>query len=275
MNEHRQTRESIALVVLFLGITLFTIVGFVAQEWLPPVASEHGVGVDGVINYLAVATGVVLAIGTLVLVAFLWQYGRGRPAAVPRTTVRAERWWTLIPVLGMALVAEAGVLVKGLPVWEKIYGPAPADALVIDVMAQQFEWITRYPGPDGKFGRTGPGFIDNTANPAGLDQNDPAAADDIVLRKQLHVPTGRPIYLRLRARDVLHGFSVPALRVKQDLVPGMVLGTQFIATRPGRYEIACSQVCGMGHYRMAGSVFVDSPEEYAAWLNQQVGWFQQ
>ncbi len=275
MSAQRQTPEILALIALFLGITLFTIAGFVAREWLPPVASEHGVGVDGVIRYLAVATGVILAVGTLVLVGFLWRYGRGRSAASPRTSPTAERWWTLIPVIGMALVAEAGVLVKGLPVWEKVYGPVPKDALVIDVMAQQFEWITRYPGPDGKFGRTAPALIDNTANPAGLDRQDPAAADDIVLRKQLRVPTGRPVYLRLRARDVLHSFSVPALRVKQDLVPGMVLGTQFIATLPGRYEIACAQVCGMGHYRMAGSVYVYSPEEYAAWLNQQVGWFQQ
>lgn len=274
MNGHRQTAEVVALVLLFLGITLLTVVGFASKDWMPPVASQHGVGVDEVIRYLLLTTGAVLVICTLVMVGFLWQYGRGRPAHSPQTSPGAERWWSLVPVLGMAMIAEVGVLAKGLPVWKQVYGPPPSDALVIEVIAQQFEWIVRYPGEDGKFGRTDPTLVDGEANPAGLDANDPAAMDDVVARRAMHLPTGRTVYLRLRSRDVLHSFSIPAFRVKQDVVPGIISGTQFVPTRPGRYEIACAELCGMAHYKMGGRVVVHSPEEYTQWLSEQVGFFQ-
>jgi hypothetical protein len=121
MTPRRQTIEIVALVVLFLSITLFTVVGFTDARWLPPpAASRHAAGVDGVIHYLILTTGVILLIGTLAMVVFLWRFGRGRPAPAPRITPRNERWVTMVPVLGMALIAEAGVLVKGLPVWEQI-----------------------------------------------------------------------------------------------------------------------------------------------------------
>lgn len=274
MSQRRQTVEVAALVLLLLGITTMTVVGFAAKEWMPPVASQHGVGVDAVIRYLLLTTGAVLVIGTLAMVGFLWQYGRGRPARSPQTSVRAERWWSLVPVLGMALIAEAGVLMKGLPVWEQVYGAPPPDALVIEVTAQQFEWIVRYPGKDGTFGRTDPALVAGEANPAGLDEKDPAAVDDVVARGALHLPAGRTVYLRLSSRDVLHSFSIPAFRVKQDVVPGIVGGTRFVPTQPGRYEIACAELCGMAHYKMRGRVIVHSPEEYAQWLSEQVGFFQ-
>ncbi|MFQ5890779.1 MAG: cytochrome c oxidase subunit II [Gemmatimonadota bacterium] len=274
MHEDRQTPELIALILLFLGITTFTVVGFATKEWLPVAASRHAAGVDGVIRYLLLTTGAILVLGTLALTAFLWRYGRGRPTRSPRTTPRAERWWSLIPVLGMALIAEAGVLLKGLPVWEQVYGPPPEDALVVEVTGKQFEWIVRYPGRDGAFGRTAPALIDDRTNPAGLDEDDPAGRDDVVFRKALHLPVGQTVHLRLRARDVLHSFTVPAFRVKQDVVPGIVTRTVFVPTRPGEYAMGCAELCGMGHYRMGGTVFVHSPEDFERWLDQQTGWFE-
>lgn len=273
MNQHRQTPELIALILLFLSITLLTVVGF-WKDWKPPVASAHGAGVDGVIGYLLVATGAILVIGTLAFVAFLWRYGRGLPTESPTTSPKMERRWTLVPVLGMALIAEAGVLVKGLPVWEQVYGEPPEDALVVEVTGQQFEWLVRYPGQDGVFGRTDPSLIESTANPVGLDEGDPAAVDDLVFRGTLHLPAGRTAYVRLRSRDVLHSFSVAAFRVKQDVVPGIVGSTMFLPTRTGRYEMGCAEICGMGHYQMSGTVVVHSPEEFETWLQQQSGWFQ-
>ncbi len=273
MSERRKTAELLALVLLFLSICAFTVVGF-TKDWLPPVASAHGEGVDGVIRYLLLATGAVLVIGTLVFVGFLWRYGRGRPTEAPTTSAKAERWWTLVPVLGMALIAEGGVLLKGLPVWEQVYGPVPGDAVLVEVNAQQFEWLTRYPGNDGEFGRTDPALIDATANPLGLDPADPAAADDVVLRRALHVQAGRATLVRLRSRDVLHSFTIPAFRVKQDVVPGMAVSTQFVPTRPGAYEMGCAELCGMGHYQMGGRVVVHTPEDFQAWLGAQRGWFQ-
>ncbi|MFQ5703179.1 MAG: cytochrome c oxidase subunit II [Gemmatimonadales bacterium] len=274
MSNSKQTPEIVALILLFLGITVMTIVGFASRSWMPEVASEHGVGVDGVIHYLLISTGTVLVIGTLAMVWFLWRYGRGKPTESPKTSVRTERWWTLVPVLGMALIAEAGVFVKGLPVWEQVYGEAPADALVIEVTAQQFEWIVRYPGDDGEFGRVDPHLVHQTANPAGIDRSDPVAQDDIVVRNQVHIPVGRTIFLRLRSRDVLHSFSVAAFRVKQDIVPGIIGSTKFVATRPGEYEIACAELCGMGHYRMRGTVVVHAADDYQSWIHSQPGWLQ-
>ncbi|MFQ5550704.1 MAG: cytochrome c oxidase subunit II [Gemmatimonadales bacterium] len=266
----RQTGEIVALVILFLSITVFTVVGF-TRDWAPTVASEHGVGVDSVIDYLLLATGAVLVVGTVVFVFFLWQYGRGGRALSPRTSARTERWWTLVPVLGMALLAEAGVLLKGLPVWEQVYGETPEDVLVVEVVAQQFEWIARYPGPDGVFGRTAPELVHQTVNPAGLDPADPTGGDDIITRNRLYLPVDRTVVVRLRSRDVLHSFSVPAFRVKQDVVPGMIIQTQFKPTVIGEYEIACAELCGMGHYRMGGTVFVRPQAAFDAWLDEQAG----
>lgn len=275
MEKHRGSIvELIALIVLFLGITTFTVAGFAARVWAPPVASAHGAGVDGVIQYLALSTGAILIVGTVAITWLLWRYGRGRPAGRPTVSSRAERWWSLTPVVVIAVLAEAGVLAKGLPVWEMIYGATPPDALTVEVTAQQFEWIVRYPGADGVFGRTRPDLAHATTNPAGLDADDPAALDDIVTRGGLHLPVGRAVVLRLQARDVLHSFSVPQFRVKQDVVPGMVIPTQFVPTVVGRYEIACAELCGAAHYRMRGRVFVHTPEEYQAWLSSQAGFLQ-
>ena len=273
MTDHRKTPEVIALILLFVSITLFTVVGF-SKDWKPTVASQHGVGVDGVLEYLLLSTGAILIIGTVVFVVFLWKYGRGLPTGSPKTSRRIERRWTLVPIIGMAAVAEFGVLVKGLPVWEQVYGDVPEDALVVDIVAQQFEWIVRYPGVDGTFGRTDPQLVHQTRNPAGLDQSDPAAIDDVVVRNTLHAVAGRAVFAWLQARDVLHSFSVPAFRVKQDMVPGMLGSTQFVPTQPGRFEIACAELCGMGHYQMSGTVVVHTPSEFAIWLEEQTGWFQ-
>lgn len=274
MNEKRQTPEVIALVVLFLGITILTIIGFVSRDWLPEVASAHGTGVDGVISYLLLTTGAVLVIGHLVLAGFLWKYARGRAAGNPEISPRAERRWSVVPVIGMALIAEAGVLLKGLPVWEQVYGHVPEDAVVVELTAKQFEWLVRYPGADGAFGRVDPTFIDGQANPAGLDPEDPNSADDVVMRNALHLPVGRTANVLLRSRDVLHSFSVNAFRIKQDVVPGIVGNAMFVPTVPGRYEIGCAELCGLGHYRMRGRVVVHEADEYEEWLADQTGWFQ-
>lgn len=268
MKERKQTLEVIAVMALFTGIALLTLVGF-SRNWMPPVASRHGAGVDGVVRYLLLTTGTIVFIGATALVVFLWRYGRNRPTASPVLRPRTEYWWSLVPVLGMALIAELGVLLKGLPVWEQVYGDVPADALTVEVTAKQFEWLVRYPGPDGAFGRTNPGRVEGRLNPLGLDPEDPTATDDVVLRNAVHVPEGRTVQVWLRARDVLHSFSIPAFRVKQDIIPGITGRAVFVPTRPGRYEIACAELCGMGHYRMRGAVIVHAAAEFDRWLTEQ------
>ena len=271
--KRNSTLEVLGVSVLLAAITLFTVIGF-AHDWMPPVASRHGVGVDGVLRYLFRATGPILVIGAVAVIGFLWRYGRGRPTASPSTSHKTELLWSIVPVIGMMAVTEVGVVVKGMPVWEEIEATPPANALAIEVTGQQFEWIVRYPGPDGKFGRTSPDLVDK-ANPAGLDRNDPAALDDIVVRNQLHVPVDQPVYVQLRGRDVLHSFTVAALRVKQDVMPGIFTRALFVPTVVGRYEIQCTQVCGMGHYRMHGAVYVETPQQFHDWLSHKTGWLQQ
>ncbi|TLY53717.1 MAG: hypothetical protein E6K55_07485 [Gemmatimonadetes bacterium] len=116
----------------------------------------------------------------------------------------------------------------------------------IGVHAKQFEWQVTYPGADGKLG----------------------TADDFTVRNQLHVPVGRPIVVQLSSEDVIHSFYVPQFRVRQDVVPGMDIKAWFQATVPGTYELGCSQLCGLGHYRMRAQVFVQTQEDYDAWMKQ-------
>jgi len=142
VNARRQGPEIVALLLLFLATTGMTVVGFGWTSWAPPVASEHGVGVDGVISYLLFATGGILVIGTVALMWFLWAYSRRSCGEFPRPRPRTEGFISLIPVLVMALVSEAGVLLKGLPVWEQVYGEPPEGALVVEATGKQFALIS-------------------------------------------------------------------------------------------------------------------------------------
>jgi heme/copper-type cytochrome/quinol oxidase subunit 2 len=105
MSTGSRSTEVLALAVLFVAITVFTVVGF-AHDWKPPVASEEGVRVDSLIRYLLLATGTVLVVGAAAMVGFLWRYGRGATSPAPRSDPRLERWWSLVPVLGMAVIAD-------------------------------------------------------------------------------------------------------------------------------------------------------------------------
>lgn len=265
----------ITLLMLFFGIMTGAVVAaFCLRGWLPRVASEHGPSIDGMIRYLLIATGGVFVVGHAVLIAFLWRYREGSSEGYRPVNPKKEWLWALVPVLIMTMISEGGVLLIGLPVWAKVYGEPPKDALVIEVVGKQFEWLVRYPGADGKFGRVSPHLVHATENPLGLDPSDPSARDDIVLRS-LTIPSGRHVVIRLRSHDVLHSFCIPEFRVKQDVVPGFTATTQFTATIPGTYEIACVELCGLGHFRMRSVVTVKTPDQFEKWLRSQVGWFEE
>jgi cytochrome c oxidase subunit 2 len=150
------------------------------------------------------------------------------------------------------------------------------------VVGEQFAWNVHYPGPDGEFGRTDPTLVDQQTNPLGIDRSDPAAQDDLTTINQLHLPVNRPAIVHLSSKDVIHSFMLNEFRVKQDAVPGIDIPAHFTPTvttdemreRLGdpkfNYEIACAQLCGLGHFRMRGFVHIDTPEEYQAWLASQV-----
>src|SRR5213082_4330738 len=124
------------------------------------------------------------------------------------------------------------------------------------------------PGPDGQFGRREIGLVTNS-NPLGLDPNDPAGKDDIVVLGELHIPVNRPVIIELSSKDVIHNFCLPHMRIAADAIPGSLIPMWFKPIKTGEYEVVCGQLCGLGHYGMKGMVIVDSPDAYQAWLKEQ------
>ena len=260
--------EAAALAALF---TLVGVVGVVygARPWYPELASRHGAGIDAMMNYLLLTTGALFLAGHVVLGVFIWQ-GCRRRAATRRAAPETERRVSVALGVLMAVVAEGGVLAIGIPVWGEYFMAAPPDdALVVEVTGTQFVWHARYPGPDGEFGPLRPELIDQTRNPLGLDASDPRAADDIVFPGEVYAPVDRPLVIRLRSTDVIHSFFVPSLRVKQDAVPGMTPEILVVPTKEGSFDIACAELCGLGHYRMQGFFNVVSEAGFERWLREQ------
>lgn len=236
---------------------------------LPIVASAHGHEIDTII-YLIHMLMFVLAIGwgIFFLVALL-RFNRKKNPVANYKGVQSH----FSSVIETAVVIAEAVLLIGfsIPFWAKQVNAFPdrKDTVEVRVVAEQFAWNFHYPGADGIFGKTAIEFFDKQANPLGLDPNDPNSKDDIVTINQLHLPIGHPAILYLSSRDVIHSFAVPLMRVKQDVVPGMSIPTWFTPTKTGKYDIACAQLCGLGHYRMKAFLTIHSEEEFEKWLAEQ------
>jgi cytochrome c oxidase subunit 2 len=241
------------------------------RTWLPPLASDHGAGIDRMLHYLLISVGGLYVIGNAVLGYFVWRFCRQGKVTMRMASRKAERRWSIIPVAVMLVVAEGGVFVLALPVWGKYYGEPPADVLTVEVTAEQFAWNVRYAGADGKFGRTAFRLI-SLDNPLGVDHGDESGKDDIILLNDIHLPVNRPARIRLRSKDVIHSFYVPDFRMRQDAVPGMTIDVWFEPTQLGTYELACSQLCGFGHYTMRGLVTIVSDADFKAWLTEQASY---
>jgi len=157
----------------------------------------------------------------------------------------------------------------GQRVWASIYfSDEPANATVIQVTGEQFVWNFHYAGADGQFGRTDTKLITST-NAVGLDRSDPVAKDDVLSIGIMHVPVGKPVRVQLRSKDVIHSVLLANFRMKQDAVPGMAIQVWFTPTKPGQYEIACAELCGLAHYRMKAALTVDeSQEKFNQWLEE-------
>jgi cytochrome c oxidase subunit 2 len=173
-------------------------------------------------------------------------------------------------LIGTAVIMTILVFM-GQRVWANIYfTDAPPGALEVQTTAEQFSWNFHYAGPDGVFGRTDPKLITDT-NQVGLDKKDPAAKDDVVSVNQMHMVVDKPVKVRLRSKDVIHSFFLPNMRVKQDAVPGMAIQIWLKPTKAGKFEIACAELCGLGHYKMKAFLTVDKTEqEFNDWLKQQL-----
>jgi cytochrome c oxidase subunit 2 len=171
-------------------------------------------------------------------------------------------------VAGIELVL---IVVFAIPAWASRVESFPQEnqATVVRIVAQQFQWNVHYPGADGVFGRTDPKLV-SSDNALGLDKTDPAAKDDITTINQLVLPVGKPVIVHLTSQDVIHSFSLIQMRVKQDAIPGQTIPVWFTPIVTGDWEINCSQLCGLGHFRMRGAYSIKTQADYDAWMKQQV-----
>jgi cytochrome c oxidase subunit II len=232
---------------------------------LPIEASGHAAEID-TITVLVHALMFVLLVGWGSY--FVWVLVRFRQSRNPRACYAPVKARLSTYSEAIIVLAELILLVAfSIPAWATRTRTPPPDneALVVRVVAEQFAWNVHYAGADGRFSAADLKLA-AADNPLGLVRGSPGAADDVTTVSELVVPINRPVIVQLTAKDVIHSFGVPAMRVKQDAIPGMVIPVWFTPTREGVYEIACSQLCGLGHYRMRGIVRVVSPGEFDRWL---------
>ena len=250
-------------------------------DWLglPALASAQGGQVDRLIGWMHILM-IVLFVGWGAFFLYtLVRFRRSRNPVASYTGVKTHA----SSYLEIAVAVAEGILLFGfsIPIWALRVDrlPSESEAVVVQVTAEQFAWNVHYPGPDGKFGRQDIKLIDVQSNPLGIDRSDPAAKDDVTTLNQLYLPVDKPVIVKLRSKDVIHSFNLPEFRVKQDVIPGFTIPVWFVPTittaemwtRTGnpefQYEIACAQLCGLGHYRMRGFVTILSADEFQKWMD--------
>jgi cytochrome c oxidase subunit 2 len=252
-------------------------------EWLglPPLATTNGGQIDSLIGWMHVFMFVLFVGWGAFITYVLVRFRRSRNPVANYTGVKSHTSSYL--EVGVLVVELILLFAFSIPLWAARVDrrPPESEALVVQVTPEQFAWNIHYPGPDGVFGRTDMKLLDLQENPLGIDRSDPAAKDDITTLNQLYLPVNKPIIVKLRSKDVIHSFGVPEFRVKQDAIPGLTIPIWFVPnvttaemrTRTGnpefQYEIACAQLCGLGHYRMRGFVTVLSTEEFQKWQEDE------
>ncbi len=248
---------------------------------LPELATQHGEHLD-IMNAWVHLLMAILFVGWGAF--FIYVLIRFRAKRNPRADYEGTKsHLSALVEVGVALVEIMLIVGFAIPLWAERVNEFPSQqgALIVHMVAEQFAWNVHYSGKDGKFGKTDPKLMDAQTNPLGLDKSDPNALDDVTTINQLHLPANRPVIIQLTSKDVIHGFGVPEFRVKQDVIPGLQVPVWFIPTVTTKemrermkddnfnYEIACAQLCGIGHYRMKGYVTVHTAPEFDEWLSSQ------
>lgn len=247
-------------------------------------ASKQGEAYDSMFAVTLLATGIVFLITQALLFWFAFKYKSkedGKISYFIAHNNKLELIWTTIPAIVMAMLVAVG-----LRNWMNITSDAPAEADVVEIVGKQFNWIVRYPGKDKVFGKRDYRNINDATNVLGINEKDPASADDIVAQNgEVHLVVGKPVKFIIGARDVIHDVGLPHFRMKMDAVPGITTTMWFTPTITSAqmkemtknpnfvYEISCDQMCGKGHYSMRGTIIVETQEEYDAWLAKQTAYF--
>lgn len=252
------------------------------SDFLPDASSEHGVKVDDLFWVTIGIIGAAFLITNFLLFYFSWRYQfkEGRKAHFFPDNNKLEILWTVIPAFVMA-----ALVFSGWRVWAEITSEAPEESIQLEIVGKQFNWYIRYPGADGQIGMHNYQLIDAT-NQLGMDFTDRANFDDFMAR-EIHVPVGKPILFKIRSRDVIHSVFAPHFRLKMDAVPGMPTMFWFTPTKTTAqmraetgnpnfvYELACTEICGRGHFGMRSTIVVEEEEEYNKWYAQQKSFLSQ
>jgi cytochrome c oxidase subunit 2 len=246
--------SSLALINEFLG--------------QPPNASSHGYQIDHILEFCHWFMAALFFGWSAFFIFVLIRFRKRRQPGADHMGVRSG----ISTHLEFSVVLIEAVLLLGfaIPLWARRVNQFPPgkEALLVHVVAQQFSFNYHLPGPDGQFGRRDVGFVSNS-NPLGLDPNDPAGKDDIVTTGELHVPVNRPVIAELSSKDVIHDFFLPSMRIAGDAIPGSLIPIWFTPIKTGTDEVICGQLCGLGHYGMKGTLVVDTPQDYQAWLKER------
>lgn len=253
------------------------------DKMLPVPASDHGVKYEEMFKVTLILTGIVFFLTQALLFFFILKYkdtGKHKSSYMPHNNM-LELVWTVIPTIFLVIL-----VVIGLRNWITMTGEAPKDKLVVEIVGRQFNFIIRYPGPDGQFGKTDFRKINDENNILGLDWNDPFSKDDIIIQNsEMHIISGKPVQLVIKSRDVLHDIGLPHFRMKMDAVPGIITTMWFtplyttkemqeITKNPEFvYEINCAEMCGKGHFSMRGTVVVSTQAEFDDWIKGQPSYF--
>lgn len=235
------------------------------DRWLPAAASEHAGALDAVLRSVHTHMLLIFAVWLAVFVVALMKF---RSGANPNARQQGVRGLWPALAIGGVIVGDVIILAtQALPAWSARNEPPPAGTLPVEihVTAEQFAWDIHYPGPDGVFGRTRQDLI-SASNPVGIDRGDPSSKDDVGLLNVLMLPVNRTVVIELTSRDVIHSFTLNEMRIKQDVNPGMTSRVWFTPIATGDWEIACSQLCGLGHYRMRGEYHVVDQAAWQKWL---------
>jgi cytochrome c oxidase subunit 2 len=252
---------AIVLIVLIVASVLFH---FWSPWYFTPLASNWGT-IDDTIAITFWVTGIVfVAVNLFMAVAIIRYRYKANARALYEPENKKLEWW----LLGITSVGVAAMLAPGLFVWAN-FVEVPKDAAVVEAIGQQWHWTYRLPGKDGKLGHVDNKLVSD-ANPFGMLPDDPNGRDDVLVANPvLHLPLNKPVKLLLRSKDVLHNFSIAQIRVKMDLVPGLVTYVWFTPTRTGDFDLLCEELCGIAHFAMRGRVVVEEEPAYQTWLAKQ------
>jgi cytochrome c oxidase subunit 2 len=214
-------------------------------RWLPEDVSTYGREIDQLFYLIYYITAAAFIIVTVLMIVFLIMYREreGHRATYTHGNTTLEIIWTIVPAAILIVLSFMSV-----NTWAKVKREAPPSDFEVQVTAKQFNWEIAYPGPDGKL----------------------ATQDDVKFDNDMHVPVNKVVRVHLTASDVIHSFFIPNLRFKQDAVPGRTVLGWFEATKPGKYELPCAELCGFGHSGMKGWLHVYAPEEYAKWAAEHL-----